>query len=362
VSRGPLADLRVIDCGRRVATCLCARFLADRGADVIAVEPPDGHPLARLGAQRAADRGELHRTLRAGKRSVRLDFTTEVGCGLLDELVSGADVLVRDDGLEPDAAEVAAGARAANPKLVSVSITPFGESGPRRAWKGGDLIGWAAGGLAHGSGDPDGVPLRPGGLQAEHLAALQATAATLIACRLAASEGVGQAVEVSLQEAVAGALEATTGDFSIAGEVRRRMGARHPTYHGLGLQRMRDGRWVLFGTMPTERMWVTTRRLIGEPAWAQEERWMDSMERRRDADQIDALAAEAVADLDTDEIVARMKEARLPVGLVRDMEAVVASPQLRSRGFFAHGAGAAFLNPTPAPTERNGWTPRSTTR
>jgi crotonobetainyl-CoA:carnitine CoA-transferase CaiB-like acyl-CoA transferase len=359
VSPAALADLRVIDCGRGVAAGLCARFLADRGADVIAVDPPGGHPLARAGA--AAERGELHRTLQAGKRSVRFDLAAKAGGESLAELLAEADVLVHDERLEVDADQVATTARATNPKLVSVSITPFGKSGPRCDWKGGDLIGWAAGGLAHGSGDPDGVPLRPGGLQAEHLAALQATAATLIACRLAASGGVGQAVEVSLQEAVAGALEATTGDFSIAREVRRRMGARHPTYHGLGLQRMGDGRWILFGTMPTERMWATTRELIGEPPWAQEERWIDSMERRRDADEIDQLAAEAVADLDTDEIVAEMKAARLPVGLVRDMEAVVASPQLNSRGFFDHGAGAAFLNPTPAPTERNGWTPRSTT-
>lgn len=330
-----LHGVRVIDCGNHIDTAFCSLLLAARGADVIAVEPPGGSPLRTLDTS-----GEIHRTLATGKRSVTLNAATPEGAGLLSELLGAADVLIDND--DPDFEPIVTAARASNPRLVVVSITAFGKSGPRAGWRGGDLVGWASGGLAHSTGEPDREPLQAGGHQAEHLAGLDAAAATLIAIWHASHTGEGQHVDVSRQEAVAGALESTVAHYSITGEVRTRMGSLHQVFHGLGLQQMADDRWILFGTMPTERMWEATTELIGKPAWAMEERWKDGMDRRRHADEVDALAAETLAGVDTDEIIDAMKAARLPVALVRDMAAVADAPQLRARAFFSTGAGKAF--------------------
>jgi formyl-CoA transferase len=216
------------------------------------------------------------------------------------------------------------------------TVTAFGCGGPRSDWAGGDLVAAAAGGLAYITGEPDRAPLVPGGQQILHLAGMAAFSATLIAVFHARRGGGGQAVDVSMQEIAATVLESVITPLQIDGTTRGRMGTHHPKVHGVGLQRTADGRWVFVGTLPQLRMWETVKELMGEPEWAQDNRWNDALVRRLHADEIDRLAAPIFQGMLVSEVYPQMKAGRVPVGLVRNMEELCADDgQLSSREFFS---------------------------
>jgi crotonobetainyl-CoA:carnitine CoA-transferase CaiB-like acyl-CoA transferase len=144
-----LGAYRVIDLSEAL---LCGQILADLGADVIQVEPPEGSPLRRVGPFLADEVGpERSLTWWAyarGRRSIALDLSSADGRSELRRLVAGADFLVEslprarlaELGLDRDSLE------ALNPSLVHVSVTPFGRDGPKADWVATDLISVAAGG------------------------------------------------------------------------------------------------------------------------------------------------------------------------------------------------------------------------
>ena len=339
----PLADLRMVELSSMIAGPYCGKLLAGLGADVVKVEPPAGDPLRRLGRTDASAPGELNPTflsLNAGKQSVTLDVTAEAGRRTFLQLLKTAHVLLEDLG--PGCLDELVGDPwRLNPRLVVTSITPFGHSGPRSNWKGGDLIAWASGGMAHITGEPDQAPLQAGGFQAYHLAGLQAAAGTMIALAHAERTGQGQRVDISLEESVAGVIESAVTDYQYDGTVRGRMGTRHPAAHGVGMQRLADGRWLFVGTCPTAAMWNAVRELMGDPEWARDPRWQSHSERRAHADEMDRLASEWFASATSETTFEPMLERGIPVGLVNDAHQVLALPQLTQRQFFEEALGPA---------------------
>jgi crotonobetainyl-CoA:carnitine CoA-transferase CaiB-like acyl-CoA transferase len=322
-----LEGLRVIEVAALVSAPLCSRLLADYGADVVKVEPPGGDPL------RALD-GDWFAGLNTNKRSLVADLETAEGRAILAALLEDADVLVCDR-MGDDAVPVEEVLDGAGAKLVKTWITPFGRTGPHAEWLGGDLVTAAAGGLTHITGDADREPLVPGGHQVLHLSGLAAFSATLIAVWHARRTGEGQEVDVSMQEVAGIALECVVTPQQMADRVRTRMGTHHPAVHGVGMQHLADGRWLFVGTLPQLRMWQTVVELMGEPEWSLDEKWHDPRLRRVHADEIDALAATTFAAMATADIYPQMKAGRVPVGLVRQIEDLLAADsQLVAREFF----------------------------
>ena len=332
---GPLAGIRVVEVASLVAGPYAAKLLGDFGADVVKVEPPAGDPLRALDA-------DFFDNLNTSKRSVALDLETATGRAQLAALAARADVLVED--LPPGRlAELIGDPWAANPRLVVASITPYGQDGPRAGWKGGDLTGWAAGGMAYISGEPDQEPLAPAGMQAWHLAALQTATAALYAVFHALRTGEGQRVDTSVQEAVCTILEGCVTDWGFLGHARTRMGTLHPAGHGTGMQRLADGTLLFCSTMPRPQHWAKTRELLGNPEWMQDPRFDDLGVRRAHHEEIDAKAAEIFGTLRREEIYRQMLDAGVPVGVVSTMQDVAESEQLAARGFFVEVEGKTYL-------------------
>ena len=176
-------------------------ILARLGAEVIAIEPPGGTPVRRLGPFDTAGNSLTHASYARGKKSVELDIADAAGADALRHLVAGADVLLESAppghmaslGLGPEAlAEI-------NPALVVASISPFGQTGPKAGWAATDLTVWASGGPMHMCGDEDRAPLGVGVPQAFLHAAGQAAAAVTLALIERNQSGLGQHIDVSAQ-------------------------------------------------------------------------------------------------------------------------------------------------------------------
>ena len=188
---------------------LCGRLLGDLGAEVIQIEPPGGSRARRLGPF-AGDVPHPDRSLywwayTRNKRSLTLDLERTAGRDLLVELARTAHFLVESDDPGTLAARGLAYAdlAAVNPALIYVSITPFGQTGPRAGWAASDLVLWAAGGPLVLTGDSDRPPVRLPIPQAYLHASADAAVAALIAHHERQRSGRGQHVDVSAQQSVA---------------------------------------------------------------------------------------------------------------------------------------------------------------
>jgi crotonobetainyl-CoA:carnitine CoA-transferase CaiB-like acyl-CoA transferase len=171
-------------------------LLAQLGADVICVEPPGGHrsrdTAPFIDDEPGEDRSLFHWSYNRGKRSVVVDDAQ------LQRLAAGADAVITSDAYPVDLAAL----RAANPALVTASITPFGSDGPKADWLSTDLTNFAAGGVMSVTGDQDRPPLRVSHPQSWLIASTDAVDGVLIALRERKTSGLGQHVDVSAQQAM----------------------------------------------------------------------------------------------------------------------------------------------------------------
>lgn len=262
-----LDGVRVIDVSGEAAA-YTGRMFVDLGADVVFVEPPTGSAAREVPPIVPAPSGEMVSAhflfMAAGKRSVTIDLTTAQGQQLFRTLANERDVLVTDAGVgEMEALGLGYDQlHAQSPELIYTSVTPFGLTGPRRRWRGSDLVGWASSGALPSIGDPDRAPVAPGGGLAYMTGALNAAMGTMVALMTRRNGGAGQLVDVSLQEAVlsvtmeAGPLVVLEGGFDM-----ERTGKRRRT-GPLGHYATKDGAVSIVAYMPEH--WRTLAEWIRE--------------------------------------------------------------------------------------------------
>ena len=167
----------------------------------------------------------------AGKRSLTLDRAAPEGRDILEELLGRADVLLSTDDVDDltRAGLLPADVLRRHPRLVFASATPFGLRGPRRRWKGSDLVAWATSAAMPAQGDPDRAPLAPAGGLADTASSVNALAAVLVALRARRRTGHGQLVDISRQEAMMScAMEAGPPVDLDLGRLAMRNGNRKP--------------------------------------------------------------------------------------------------------------------------------------
>lgn len=311
----PLADLRVLDLAD-ASGAYAGRLLAALGADVVLVEPPEGH----------ASRPGAFSFYHAGKRSVVADHA------LAERLASAADVVVTT-GAPAAVRDLAA----RHPHAVVASITPFGHAGPRADWSATDLVLQAIGGLAFVNGHPDGPPLAVLGAQAHHQAGIFAAVGALGELLGGPTGHRPRLVDVSIQAAVAASLEHVPGLYLGEGTIPRRQGTLHWT-RAFRAGRCSDG-WVLhslMGDWTSLAAWVADE--IGEAGAALlNARWQDDECRRAAAETIFAVLDRWSATRSVRHVVEGAQRRRLPYAALARLEDTTAHPQLRARGFFGMG-------------------------
>ena len=214
---------------------LAGKILADMGADVVQVEPPGGSPARNVGPFHGDDpqpeKSLFWWAYAANKRSITLDLEKKDGQELIKKLVAKADFLIESfspgylESLGLDYEQLSA----INPKLVMVSITPFGQDGPYSNYQASDIVGMALGGFMYLTGDDDRAPVR---ISFPHFylhgGAAGATAA-MLAHTYRVTSGQGQYVDVSCQQAVAKTLAHAPQIWDIEGAILKRMGVYRQT-------------------------------------------------------------------------------------------------------------------------------------
>jgi len=349
-----LSPYRVLDLTNERGL-LCGQILGDLGADVVQIEPPGGSSARRLGPF-VDDVPHPDRSLHwwahcRNKRGVTLDLDRPEGRELLHRLVAQADFLIESEtpGVQAARGLDYAALAAVNPELVYVSITPFGQDGPKARWADSDLVLMAAAGPLALTGDTDRAPLRMSVPQAYEHASAEAAGAALVAHHERARSGRGQHVDVSAQQAIAlatqsGILSAAVG-FPDA--QRASGGIRVGPLSVRFVFPARDGHvsiTFLFGSS----VGPFTRRLM---SWVHEEGFCDAATRDKDWIRfLDMMFAgeESFAELErAKDVVAaftrtKAKAELLAAALERDLliapvattREVVESTQLAARGYW----------------------------
>jgi len=240
-----LGDIRVLDLADQKGV-YCTKLLADLGADTIKIEMPGGDPMRRIGPF-FHDKPDAEKSLywfqfNTSKRGITLNLDTADGREILKQLVLTADVMVETfpPGHLDSMGLGYSVLKEINPRLILTSITPFGQTGPYRDFKGSDMVAQAMGGLMYLAGFPEDPPYRIHGSQAYHSASVQATVGTMIALYTRELTGEGQQVDVSLQESVLMAMETAMQHYDMRKEIRRRV-FRPPVVPGIGLYECKDG-------------------------------------------------------------------------------------------------------------------------
>jgi crotonobetainyl-CoA:carnitine CoA-transferase CaiB-like acyl-CoA transferase len=246
---GALAGVRVIELTRGVAGPYAAKLLADQGADVIKLEPPGGDPSRHFGPfphdEPHPERSGLFLHLNRNKRSLVVDPASASGAARIRALAAAAHVVLED---YPPGSAAGWGwgwqtLHAANPGMVMTSITPFGQTGPYRHYRGSELTLQAIGGPLYTNGHQDREPLKLAGHYAHYHAGIVAALASLMALRRAEASGEGDWIDLAIHECQAGCRDRQTVNLTIAAytglSVGRLGSAAAPM--GAGMRSCQDG-------------------------------------------------------------------------------------------------------------------------
>jgi len=339
---GPLAGIRVADCSTVLAGPYCTMLLADLGADVVKVEPPEGDATRGWGPPWVGEEAAGTRTaayylaVNRNKRSIRLDLKQEPGREVLRRLLRTSDVLVdnfRVDGLE----RLGFGddvLTALNPDLVHLAISGFGTDGPDARKPGYDFIVQAAGGLMSITGAPDGDGGRPTkvGVAISDVVTGLFGAVSVLAGLVgrARTTAPGQRIDVSLLESTLAILVNQAQNAFGSGNAPGRLGNAHPNLVPYETFRTADGDLAV--AVGSERQWPRLCDALGLADLAADPRFATNGDRVDHRAELRPMLAERFLARPTGEWLAALDAAGIPAGAINDIPAAFASPQAQARG------------------------------
>jgi crotonobetainyl-CoA:carnitine CoA-transferase CaiB-like acyl-CoA transferase len=332
-TRGPLAGVRVLDIATMIAAPFSAALLADCGAEVIKVELPGQGDALRNVAPMAEGRSLYWSVLGRNKCSITLDLRAPRGRELFLDLVRRSDAVLenfRPGTLERwdlgyDVLE------AANPDIVLVRISGYGQDGPYRDKAGFGTPAAAIGGLTYITGFPDRPPLSVPIALADYLAGLfGALGAVMALLERERNRAGGQSVDVSLYEAVFRLLEAVVPAYGKNGFVRERLGNRTGQSSPIGSYPTSDGRYMVL-SVSTERVWKRMIEAMGHPEWGDDARYATNPARTARADEVDALVGGWFLEHTAEEAQRVLDEAGVPVCPIYSIADIFADPHFAAR-------------------------------
>jgi formyl-CoA transferase len=337
VSDLPLSGIRVLELGNYIAAPTTGRLLADFGADVIKVERPRTGDELRNWRLYAGDTSMLYRTLNRNKRSITLDLRSDAGRRAVLDLAASCDVVLENFrpgtlekwGLGPGELD------AANPDVVLVRISAFGQTGPMSARPGFAAVAEAMGGLRALVGEEDRPPSRTGVSIGDSIAGLYGAFSAVMGLyqREAATDRPPldrRSMDVALNEAVFSMMESLVPDHLAYGVERRRVGGRMEGIAPSNAYECGDGGSVVIAGNG-DSIYGRFMQVIGRPELADQPDLASNAGRWERRDELDAAIEAWTRSMPRDEVLSRLESAGVPAGPIYSAPDIVGDAQFRAR-------------------------------
>jgi crotonobetainyl-CoA:carnitine CoA-transferase CaiB-like acyl-CoA transferase len=327
-----LAGLRVLELTQVMAGPFCGQVLADMGADVIKIEPPEGDSSRRsLGFRMRGEDTAAFLAVNRNKRSAVLDLKADGGRAAFHTLARGADVVI--ENYRPGvAARLGADwdtLRELNPRLVYASLSGFGQTGPYAMRAGYDLIAQGVAGVMSVTGEPGGDPVKCGIPISDLSAGLFAAVGILSALHARERTGRGQRIDTSLFEGALALSIWETAELWATGRVPEPLGSAHRLTAPYQALRTRDGHITVGGN--NQRLWERLCEAVGRPDLVSDERFATNDARMANRPELVAELESALVGRDTQEWVTALTEAGVPCGPIHDYRRVFDDPHTQAR-------------------------------
>lgn len=327
----PLEGVTVVALEQAVAAPLATRNLADLGARIIKVERPVGGDLARGYDHVVHGTGAHFVWLNRGKESLAVDLKNPEALTAVRHLIDRADVFLQN--LAPGAAErLGLGAdrlRAEHPELIVVNLSGFGSGGPMEHRKAYDMLVQAEAGLISITGTPE-TPVKTGIPTADIASGMYCAQAVLAALLRRGRTGEGAVIDVSMLEATVEWMGHSLYTQRYTGTPPPRMGLSHTSIAPYDAYPTRDGQ-ILIGVQSDSGWRALVHDVLDAPELADDPRFATNVDRVRHRAECDAAVAERTARWSTTDLDARLAAAGVPAAQIKQLDQVVAHPQLAAR-------------------------------
>ncbi|MDX1716276.1 MAG: CaiB/BaiF CoA-transferase family protein [Anderseniella sp.] len=333
----PLEGLKVIELARILAGPWIGQTLSDLGAEVIKIESPEGDftrnwgpPFVKRADGSDGDAAYFHSANR-GKKSVVVDFQTEPGRDAILKLVADADVFIENFkvgglakyGLDYDAL------RKVNPRLIYLSLTGFGQTGPSAHKAGYDFMIQGLAGIMDLTGDPDGEPQKMGVAFADIFTGLYGVIGIQSALMVRDKTGKGQHIDVALMDCMSAVLANQALNYLVSGTPPTRMGNAHPNIVPYQVFPASDGHLII--ATGSQGQWAKMCQVLGLDELIEDARFLTNSDRVKNRDELAALISDKTSQRTRDEMLEAFEAVFVPAGPINTVADTFNDPQVIAR-------------------------------
>lgn len=330
-AKKPLDGLRILDFTRVLAGPYCSALMADLGADIVKVEPPNGDDYRHIGPFYDDHSSAIFESVNRGKRSLVLDLAKDEDKAAALRLAAEADIVI--ENFRPGVADkLGIGWQALsklNPRLIYASISGFGQQGPNALRPAYDIIVQAMSGIMSVTGEPDRPPTLIGESIADVVSGLFASWSILAAVIERHNTGIGKRIDVAMFDAML-ALQPLVVTRALAScQAPQRVGNRHALSAPFGAFAARDGEFVL--AVLNDKLFATLATLIGQPELAQDPRFTSDSLRLQNEVALRSAIESWSRRISCAEAVQALIKAGVPAAEILDSKQALESEQVRAR-------------------------------
>lgn len=331
-----LDDILIVDLSQALAGPYCTMLLGDIGAQVIKIEPPGSGDQSRgWGPPFVEGESTYFLAVNRNKKSLTLDLKSDEGREIMHRLIARADVFIHNMPRQSSQRKTGVDAETVldlNPRLVYVSITGYGTSGPCAERPGYDLIAQGESGLMSITGEPGGEPMRYPVPLADMTTGIYAALGILGALLARQRTGRGQVLDLSLLESQSAWLGILAGAYLNAGEAPQRLGNSHPNIVPYQVFRARDKYMMV--AVGTQRLWGRFCEVLGITGTLMNDpRFATNPDRLAHRQELVELLQNILSQKEADYWLEALREAQIPSGPINSVPETLAHPQILERGF-----------------------------
>ena len=325
----PLDGLLVVDLSRVLACPFATMILAELGARVIKVEQPGTGDETRSFEPQLAKDSAYYFACNRSKESITVNLRSDEGRKVIRGLAAKADVVLENFPVGTLARYGLdfVNLSALNPRLIYVSCTGFGQSGPYAQKKGYDTVFQAMGGIMSLTGERGGGPVKPGLPVADLTSGLWIAIAILASLAGRERTGKGCSVDFSMLDGQVSLLTLAAARYFALNEVPPRLGTEHPGRVPSATFRSKDGKYAHITA--SDQHWAPLCRALGVETWGTA--FADNATRVARRDEVMNVLSAQIAKLTRAELIAKLDEVEVPVGPVNDVAEILADPHVRAR-------------------------------